>query len=94
MKLLERSTQRILAALYSELVTPLSYVEGSKKGSRAGMPVVIVPHGVLHQGPFHALYLYNQGQYLIERWEISYAPSATIFALCQQRQRHHKSGLV
>ena len=57
MKLLERSTQRILAALYSELVTPLSYVEGSKKGSRAGIPVVIVPHGVLHQGPFHALYI-------------------------------------
>ena len=76
--MLEQSTRRILAELYQEIVAPLHplLVETSR--------LAIVPHGQLHRVPFHALF---DGQsYLIEQYEISYAPSATILALCQQRQ--------
>ncbi len=86
MKLLERSTQRVLAALYNELIAPLE-LEGNLPSK-----LVIVPHGVLHQVPFHALY--DKTQYLIDRCEISYAPSATIFALIGRRQQEYKHGLI
>jgi CHAT domain-containing protein len=42
-----------------------------------------VPHGLLHQVPFQALH--NGESYLLERHAISYAPSATAWALCQKR---------
>jgi CHAT domain-containing protein len=45
--------------------------------------LVIVPHGLLHYLPFHALY--DGAAYLIDRFAISYAPSASVFRLCQQR---------
>jgi CHAT domain-containing protein len=95
MTTLEKSTQRILAALYSELVAPLELQLTSHVSSSEVAPtrLAIVPHGLLHQVPFHALY---DGQgYLIDRFEISYAPSATVLALCQQRPRRGlKRGLV
>lgn len=86
MKLLERSTQRVLAALYRELIAPI------ESGASLPQKLVIVPHGVLHQVPFHALY--DNTQYLIDRCEISYAPSATIFALIEQRKRPHNRALI
>ncbi len=43
--------------------------------------LVIIPHGLLHQVPFQALY--DGERYLIEMAELSYAPSATVLALCQ-----------
>jgi hypothetical protein len=75
--ILERSTRRILAALYQALVAPLAAVlTGVDR-------LTILPHGPLHHVPFHALF---DGQaYLLERFEITYAPSATVFALCQNR---------
>jgi CHAT domain-containing protein len=82
MATLEKSAQRILAALYMELIAPL---EQWLKPHTAEAPArwAIVPHGVLHQVPFHALF---DGQgYLIDQCEIAYAPSATVLALCQQR---------
>ena len=77
MAVLEQSTQRILAALYIELIGPLeAWLEPRT-------PLAIVPHGILHNVPFHALF---DGQnYLLDRCEVSYAPSATVLALCQQR---------
>jgi CHAT domain-containing protein len=77
MAVLVQSSQRLLASLYTELMAPL---EGWLKPRAA---LVIVPHGVLHSVPFHALF---DGQnYLLDRCEVSYAPSATVLALCQQR---------
>ena len=65
-----------LRELYEELIAPL------RKHLRS-RHLVVVPHGILHYLPFHALF---DGQsYLIDSHEISYAPSATIFALCQQK---------
>jgi len=45
--------------------------------------VVIVPHGILHYLPFHALH--DGAGYLIDSFTVSYAPSASIFALCQRK---------
>jgi len=41
---------------------------------------VIVPHGVLHSVPFHALF--DGTRFLIDAFTISYAPSASVYRLC------------
>ena len=79
--LLKRSAQQVLAALYDELVAP---VEPLLDGTGAVPELTIVPHGPLHRIPFHALF--DGHRYLIERFEISYAPSAAVYALCQGRE--------
>jgi CHAT domain-containing protein len=45
--------------------------------------LVIVPHGILHYLPFHALH--DGTSYLIDSFTVSYAPSASIFAHCQRK---------
>lgn len=79
MAVMEKSTQRILGSLYNELVSalPLESLLGP------GTALAIVPHGLLHNVPFHALF--DGERYLVDRCEILYAPSATVLALCQQR---------
>jgi CHAT domain-containing protein/tetratricopeptide (TPR) repeat protein len=65
-----------LSELHEELMAPLRDHLGARH-------LVMVPHGVLHYLPFHALF--DGERYLIDSHTISYAPSATIFALCQQK---------
>jgi CHAT domain-containing protein/tetratricopeptide (TPR) repeat protein len=68
------STQAHLRDLYQEILAPLG-------SSLRAKHLVFVPHGLLHYVPLHAL---HDGEgYLIDRFSISYAPSASIFALCQ-----------
>jgi CHAT domain-containing protein len=68
--------QAHLRQLYEELLAPVrSYLSAGH--------LVIVPHGVLHYLPFHAL-LDDTG-FLIDSFTISYAPSASIFAHCQEK---------
>src|SRR5262249_40078487 len=45
--------------------------------------ILIVPHGSLHFLPFHALY--DGERYLIDSFEISYAPSASVLKYCLQK---------
>ena len=45
--------------------------------------LIIVPHGMLHYLPFHALL--DETGYLIDSFTISYAPSASIFVHCQEK---------
>ncbi|HEV7500855.1 MAG TPA: CHAT domain-containing protein, partial [Vicinamibacteria bacterium] len=71
-----RSTQAHLAELYQELVAPL-------RARLDAAHLVIVPHDLLHYVPFHALY--DGQRHLIDSYSISYAPSATIYALCHRR---------
>ena len=80
MAVLEKSAQRVLASLYTELIAPL------ESWLTPGAPLAIVPHGILHNVPFHTLF--DGENYLLDRYEISYAPSATVLALCQQRSSH------
>ena len=71
-----RATQSHLESLYSELIAPLRmFVRGTH--------LIFVPHGPLHFLPFHALK--NRDEYLCDAFTISYAPSATVFSLCQQK---------
>jgi CHAT domain-containing protein/tetratricopeptide (TPR) repeat protein len=88
MALLERSTQRVLTSLYEELIEPLEplleeTVDRTSDRTEALHKLVIVPHGLLHRVPFHALF--DGGSYLLERFEVSYAPSAKVYSLCQGR---------
>jgi tetratricopeptide (TPR) repeat protein len=70
-----RATLAHLQALYTALIAPLeSWIDAKD--------LVIAPHGPLHELPFQALH--NGSSYLIDRYSISYAPSATVFALCQR----------
>ncbi len=70
---LTQRTQSILAALYDLLLRPLLPLAGARR-------LVIVPQGVLHYVPFHALY--DGANYVIEQRAVSYAPSAAIFCQC------------
>jgi CHAT domain-containing protein len=70
------SVQAHLGQLYEELLAPL-------RERLRGRHLVIVPHGVLHYVPFHALS--DGGAYVIDSFTVSYAPSAAIFALCQAK---------
>ena len=71
-----RATEGHLEALYAELIAPLRQRLRAKH-------LVFVPHGALHFLPFHAL---REGDaYLCDFHTISYAPSATVFALCQEK---------
>lgn len=81
-----QSTQRTLAQLYTELIAPLAdTIEALGQDCPPGVlpKLTLIPQGILHQVPFHALY--DGQRYLLERYEIGYAPSATVLALCRQR---------
>jgi hypothetical protein len=67
--------QHHLRLLYQELVAP---VRDRLRGDR----LVIVPHDVLHYVPFHALF--DGGAYLIDSFATTYAPSASVLALCHR----------
>jgi len=91
---LERSAQRLLHELYNELLAPiLNWLDQlAPLGAEELRQLLIVPYGILHQVPFHALH--DGNCYLVERCVISYAPSTTVFAHCQQRQRRGEQALT
>jgi CHAT domain-containing protein len=65
-----------LRRLYNALVAPL---ESSGALSGRGS-LIIVPHGILHYLPFQALLDPADDTFLIERYGVSYAPSASVWA--------------
>lgn len=72
-----RAVEARLAALHGELIAPLERLLD-------GRHLVVVPHGVLHALPFHAL---GQGDdRLLDRCTVSYVQSATVLKLCAERQ--------
>ena len=71
------STQGHLKDLYQELIAPIRHLLDAKH-------LVFVPHGLLHYLPFHALH--DGTSYLIDSHTISYAPSASVYAVCQNKQ--------
>ena len=71
--------QAHLHQLYEEVFAPV-------RAHLSARHLIIVPHGVLHYLPFHAL-LDDTG-YLIDSFTISYAPSASIFTHCQEKPGH------
>lgn len=71
------ATQSRLRELYMELVAPI-------RSKLRGKHVIMVPHEMLHQVPFHALF--DGSQYLMDSFTISYAPSASIYVQCRQKK--------
>src|SRR5260370_20797942 len=74
------ATQGHLEALYAELIAPLREQLNAKH-------LIFVPHGALHFLPFHALR--SGDEYLCEAYTISYAPTATVFTVCQEKTGNH-----
>ncbi|HKU72596.1 MAG TPA: CHAT domain-containing protein [Pyrinomonadaceae bacterium] len=74
-----------LNLLHKQLIGPLA-------PSLQDRNLIIVPHGSLHYLPFHALH--DGDKYLIERCEISYAPSAAIFQHCLRRGEHQSQSAL
>ncbi len=70
-----RASQGHLKALYKDLIAPVEDCLDTTD-------LVIVPYGPLHSLPFHALF--DGTQYLIDRFNICYEPSASIFAYCHR----------
>jgi len=64
--------------LYDWLVKP------AEKDLRGIRHIVFVPHGILHYLPFAAL-LDEDGTCLIERFSISFVPSATVLGYCLEK---------
>jgi CHAT domain-containing protein/tetratricopeptide (TPR) repeat protein len=70
------TTNHYLRELYSRLVAPLLK-------NLAADHLVIIPHGVMHYLPFHAFH--DGERYLMDRYSISYAPSASVFHYCMTK---------
>jgi CHAT domain-containing protein/tetratricopeptide (TPR) repeat protein len=78
---LNAAMNRHLIRLYE---MTFSVIEPRTRGPR----LIVIPHGPLHYVPFHAL-LDRRG-YVIDRFEISYAPSATVLKLCREQISNFK----
>lgn len=71
--------------LYDLLILPFEY-------ELAGIQhMVIVPHGILHYLPFAALRR-EDGAWVIDRWSISLAPSATVLGYCLDKGDTRRKG--
>lgn len=75
---LTKRSQRHLESLYDRLVRPIEDRLGPRR-------LVIVPHRALHYLPFQALH--DGSSYLIERREVSYAPSSAVLQQCLRREK-------
>jgi CHAT domain-containing protein len=80
---LHAATASRLQALYQALLEPLA-------PALKGRHLIVAPHGVLHSLPFHA---FSDGEeYLIDRFTLSFAPSASVYAGCQYKPPVSGSG--
>ena len=70
------ATTHYLKSLYALLVEPLIPEITTPH-------ITIVPHGTLHSIPFHAFF--DGERHLIDRFEISYAPSASVLKYCVEK---------
>jgi CHAT domain-containing protein len=71
-------TDNVLSRLYASLIRPLEDL-------LAGKSLIIVPAGPLHYVPFAALF--DGKRYLVEKFELASAPSATVWSKLGERKR-------
>jgi len=76
---LTERTRKHLSSLYNRLLRSIEPKIGARQ-------LVIVPHRALHYLPFQALH--DGDSYLVERREVSFAPSAVVLQQCLERPRH------
>ncbi len=82
-ELLLKGIQEVLAQLGKKLIEPFE-----KEISQADS-LIIIPHGPLHSLPFQAIRV--DQHYLVEKWAISYAPSAAVYKFCRDKAGAEKS---
>jgi len=70
------TTRAHLRELYDELLAPVAPFLDERH-------VIVVPHGFLHHVPFHALF--DGERYVMDRCTMSYAPSASVYVLCDRQ---------
>ena len=86
MDALKARADRCLKQLYDQLLRPID-------NEIAGGWLIIVPVGILNYVPFHALH--DGREYVLERFETSYAPSAGVWSALQERSaRKIKNSLL
>jgi CHAT domain-containing protein len=68
---------------YDDVIGPIA------SWARPDDVIVLMPHGLLHYLPIHALRI--DGQYLIERNPIAYAPSASVLQECLRTSKDRQS---
>jgi CHAT domain-containing protein len=73
------ATLNHLRVLYELIMAPL-------RGGLKAKHLVIAPCSVLQDVPFHALY--DGSRHVIDDFTVSYAHSASLYALCQSRRVH------
>ena len=71
---LRANAETLLRQLYTLLLAPL---EDALTGCER---LIVVPHGPLHYLPFHAMH--DRDAFLLERYEISYLPNASLMPYC------------
>jgi len=71
------ATERHLTELHQILIRRF-------RGRLRTRKLVVIPHGILHLLPFHALF--DGSEYLIDSHEISYAPSASVLKYCLEKK--------
>jgi len=78
------ATRHHLGNLYNQLIAPISHLfNGSKR-------LIVVPHQMLHYVPFHALH--DGETYLVDKYAVSYAASASVLRICRSRKPSAGSG--
>lgn len=75
-----RGAQKALQSVYNLLVAPLAHLLEAER-------LLLIPYGDLHLTPFHALW--DGERYLLERFEVGYAPSASIEVQRRRRSPGH-----
>jgi len=78
---LNHAANQYLGLLYRTLFAPVERFVREDS-------LIVIPHGSLHYVPFHALL--NRRGYLIDQFEISYSPSATVLTLCREMAKQSR----
>jgi CHAT domain-containing protein len=76
----------LLQRLHTVLLAPISEALGPQRR------LMIVPHGILHYLPFHALY--DGSQYLVESHEVSYLPGSSLLRYLVSARDRAQGALV
>jgi CHAT domain-containing protein len=74
---LQENSLGLLQRLHNLLLRPVADILESC------MHIIVVPYGTLHYLPFHCLF--DGVQFVVERFDISYLPSAALIDICYQR---------
>jgi CHAT domain-containing protein len=85
-QLVSRVYERPLLELYEILIQPIEKEIFGKRN------LIVVPHGMLHYLPFQAL-ISKKRKYLIESFNISYLPSATVLKYARAKNKGNRVDL-